>query len=436
MYVLYTMLLVLSGLGFLPYLCWRCLRGAGYHRDLLERFGYGTALRLASQQAQDCLWFHAASVGEVQSLQPIVACLRQRFPAWPVVFSTFTPSGKRLARRLLPEAASVFLLPVDLPWIMRRVVRRLRPRAVIVQETELWPQFFRAVARRQAPVVIVNGRLSARSVRRYLRLRVFMQRLFTDVALLLVQTHDMAQRFQRLGVAPHRIKVVGNTNIDRALLAAPHTPLHVLTPLVQGRRVLVAGSTHEGEETVLLEVYRRLRPQHPDLLLLLAPRHMERVETVVRHVRAAHCRALRRSLCDELDAAALDGDVVVILDTLGELGALYQLCTVAFVGGSLVPIGGHNILEPAVFAKPLLFGPYMDHFPELARMICQAGGAIQVQHAADLYTQVARLLQQPEAASVMGQRALQVLQANHGALARTCDLVSTLLQQQADASAA
>jgi 3-deoxy-D-manno-octulosonic-acid transferase len=144
---------------------------------------------------------------------------------------------------------------------------------------------------------------------------------------------------------------------------------------------------------------------------------------------------LRRSLCDELDAAALDGDVVVILDTLGELGALYQLCTVAFVGGSLVPIGGHNILEPAVFAKPLLFGPYMDHFPELARMICQAGGAIQVQHAADLYTQVARLLQQPEAASVMGQRALQVLQANQGALALTCDLVSTLLQQHTEAPA-
>jgi 3-deoxy-D-manno-octulosonic-acid transferase len=334
-----------------------------------------------------------------------------------------------MARRLIPEAEGVFLLPFDLPWITRRVVRRLRPRAVIVQETELWPQLFRAVASRHIPVVIVNGRLSPRSVRRYLWVRTFMQRLLADVALLVVQTHDSAQRFQRLGVVGDRIQVVGNTNIDRALLAAQQTPRHALAARVQGRRILVGGSTHEGEETVLLDVYQRLRQKYPDLLLILAPRHMERVEAVMRHARAAHCRAVRRSLCESWEVDALDGDAVVILDTLGELAALYRLCTVAFIGGSLVPIGGHNMLEPAVFAKPLLFGPYMHHFPELAQMLCQAGGAIQVQHGEALYGEIARLLQQPDAASAMGQCAFQALQANQGALARTCELVSTLLQR-------
>jgi 3-deoxy-D-manno-octulosonic-acid transferase len=178
---------------------------------------------------------------------------------------------------------------------------------------------------------------------------------------------------------------------------------------------------------VLLDVYQRLRQKYPDLLLILAPRHMERVEAVVRHARAAGCQAVRRSLCDSLEAGALDGNAVVILDTLGELAALYRLCTIAFIGGSLVPVGGHNILEPAVFAKPLLFGPYMYHFPELAHMICEAGGAIQVPRAEALYDEIARLLQEPDAAAVMGQRALQALQANQGALARTCELVSMLL---------
>jgi 3-deoxy-D-manno-octulosonic-acid transferase len=247
-----------------------------------------------------------------------------------------------------------------------------------------------------------------------------------------VQTHDSAQRFQRLGAVRDHIQVVGNTNIDRALLAARHTPRHALAARVQGRRIVVGGSTHDGEETALLHAYRRLCRQHPDLLLILAPRHMERVEAVMRHVRAAHCRALRRSLCASWEAGALDNDAVVVLDTLGELAALYRLCTVAFVGGSLVPIGGHNILEPAVFAKPLLFGPYMHHFPELAQMLCQAGGAVQVQDAEALYGEIARLLQQPDAASTMGQRAFQALQANQGALARTCELVSTLLQRDGD----
>ena len=429
MYVLYTICLCFIGLGLFPYLCWRCLQGAGYHRDLAERFGSGPSFRMLSADVVDCLWFHAASVGEVHGIQPLIACLHQRFPACPVVVSAFTPSGKMMAQRMIPEADHVFLLPFDLPWIVRRVVRRLRPRAVIVQETELWPQLFRAVAGRQRPVIIVNGRLSPRSVRRYLWVRALMRRLLSDVTLVVAQTHDSAQRFQGLGLARDRIKVVGNTNIDRALLAAQHTPRHVLAAHVIGRRILVGGSTHEGEETALLKVYRQLRQEYSDLLLILAPRHMERVETVIRHVHTAGCKALRRSRLAALEAGALDGDAVVILDTLGELAALYQLCTIAFIGGSLVPVGGHNVLEPAVFAKPLLFGPHMHHFPELAQMLCQSGGAIQVQHGEDLYGVIAHLLRKPDAASAMGHCALEALRANQGALARTCDLVSTLLQQ-------
>ncbi len=260
-----------------------------------------------------------------------------------------------------------------------------------------------------------------------------MSRVLADVTLFLVQSEEVARRFRHLGAIPDRVKVMGNTNIDRALLAVEHTELSgELLQLVQGRRILVAGSTHEGEEMVFLNVHQRLRAKYPDLLLVLAPRHMERVETVVRHVQSIDYKPVRRSICRPTDAQALHGNAVLILDTLGELVALYQLCTVAFVGGSLVPIGGHNILEPAVFAKPLLFGPHMHHFPELAQMLEEAGGAIQVQDGDDLYHEVERLLRQPEEAEMVGQRAVQVLQANRGALAGTCDAVVAILQPDLD----
>jgi 3-deoxy-D-manno-octulosonic-acid transferase len=430
MYALYTILFILGGIGLLPYLLWRCLCGAAYHHDLRERFGRSAAAHLSSQALTGCLWFHAASVGEVQGLRPILAALHARFPQRPVVFSTFTPTGKLMARRVAPEAAAVFLLPLDLPWLMRRVVRRLRPWALIIEETELWPQLFRAAAQQQVPVVVVNGRLSPRAFARYMRIRPLIRRTLAHVTLLLAQSAASAERFQHLGMAAPRVRVVGHTNIDRALLAAQQpAPVHPFLPLVQGQRLLVGGSTHEGEETALLSVYRRLQRQYSDLLLVLAPRHLERVDAVVRHVQAFQCQALRRSQCAEAVPEKLAAPTVVILDTFGELLTLYRLCTVAFVGGSLVPIGGHNILEPAVFAKPLFFGPYMQHFPELAAMLCAAGGAIQVRNTAELFTHIGRILAHPDEGQAMGQRALQALLANQGALERTTQAVSEFLQR-------
>jgi 3-deoxy-D-manno-octulosonic-acid transferase len=259
-----------------------------------------------------------------------------------------------------------------------------------------------------------------------------MRRVLADITLLLAQTEESAQRFQALGAAAPRLKVVGNTNIDRALLA--HADLvvpPVLTRLTRGRRVWVGGSTHEGEEAMLLEAHRRVLQHHPEVLLVLAPRHLERVDAVARQIQVASFRVVRRSAYDIKTAEALTGDAVVILDTLGELVPLYGLCTLAFVGGSLVPIGGHNILEPAMFAKPLQFGPYMHHFPDLARMLCAAGGAIQVADAAALCRQVVRLLQQPGDAELIGRRAYQALQANRGALAAVVDDIACTLHRRA-----
>jgi 3-deoxy-D-manno-octulosonic-acid transferase len=430
MYTLYTLLLLLGGIGLMPRLLWRSLRGAAYHRHLGERFGWQAVTAALWQESAECLWFHAASVGEVQGIQPILVALHRQFPTLPVVLSTFTPAGKMMAQQVAPEARAVFLLPVDFPWLMRRLVRCLRPCALIVQETELWPNLFRAAAQQQTPIVVVNGRLSPRAFRRYLWIRPLMRGVLANVTLLLAQSADTAQRFQRLGAIAERVRVVGNTNIDRALLAAEcpqgESPL---SALFQGKRVLVAGSTHEGEETVLLSVYRRLRSQHPDLLLVLAPRHLERVETVVRQAQAYQCHALRRSQSHVVPAIALDTPAVVILDTMGELPMLYSLCTVAFVGGTLVPIGGHNILEPAVFAKPLFFGPYMYHFPDLAAMLCAAGGAMQVDNAEELYVGLERILAHPDTGRALGQRAFQALVSNRGALERTTQAVAAVLRK-------
>src|SRR5215470_6301104 len=428
MYALYTLCFLLAGLGLLPHILWRCLRGATYHRDLAERLGYGIVSSVTVQAARGCLWFHAASVGEVQGVRPIIATLHTCVPELPIVLSVFTPAGKHIAQRIIPEAVGIFVLPLDLPWLMRRMMRCLRPCALIVQETELWPNLFHAAARQHVPVVLVNGRLSPRSFRRYQWLRPLMRRVLADVTLCLVQSEESARRFQQLGMDARRLQITGNTNIDRALLApAQSNHTHPLAPLVIGRRLLVAGSTHEGEERVLLSVYRRLYALYPDLLLVLAPRHLERVATVVRHVQAYNCRAVRRSWCEDGQTVDLAGATVIVLDTMGELATLYSLCTVAFIGGSLVPIGGHNALEPAMFAKPLLFGPHMHHFPELASLLQQGGGAVQVQGEEELYERLIYLLTHPEAGKTMGQCALAAITANRGALERTCTAIKAIL---------
>jgi 3-deoxy-D-manno-octulosonic-acid transferase len=428
MYALYTLFLLLAGLGLLPHILWRCLRGATYHRDLAERFGYGIVSATAVQAARGGLWFHAASVGEVQGVHPIIASLQACRPELPVVLSVFTPAGKQTAQRLLPETVVTFVLPLDLPWLMRRMMHCLCPRALIIQETELWPNLFRAAARQHIPVVLVNGRLSPRAFRRYQWIRPLMRRVLADVTLCLVQSEEGAQRLQSLGADARRLQVTGNTNIDRALLAMTQpNRAHPLAALVLGRPLLVAGSTHEGEESVLLSVYRRLSVDYPDLLLVLAPRHLERVETVVRHVQTYDFRAVRRSQWKDGQTLDLAGATVLVLDTMGELAALYSLCTVAFIGGSLVPIGGHNVLEPAVFAKPLLFGPHMHHFPELAALLQQAGGALQVHGEEELYERLVYLLTHPEAGAAMGQAAQAALAANRGALQRTMTALKTLL---------
>lgn len=424
MFVFYTLLLIGAGIASLPYLFWRCWRGATYLQDLSERFG---GVSFPHGELHGCLWFHAASVGEVQGLQPVIAVLRDRFPSRSVVLSTFTPTGKALAQKVIPQAERVFLLPVDLPWVVGKMTRRLRPGALIVQETELWPNLFRELGQMRVPIVLVNGRLSPRSFRRYARVRPFMRRVLAKVSLILAQSDRSAQRFQRLGVPAHRVRMVGNTNIDRALSQAGQpTPPHPMAALLAGRRVLVAGSTHEGEEAILLSVYQRLRVRHPDLCLVVAPRHLERVETVARRVQACRLSALRRSRYP--GEASESRPDVVILDTLGELVAFYKLCAVAFVGGSLAPIGGHNILEPVMFAKPLLFGPHMHHFPELAEMLRAANGAIQVGDETDLYTQTAHLLANPTEADAMGQRAFQALGSHRGALQRTCEALAAVLE--------
>jgi 3-deoxy-D-manno-octulosonic-acid transferase len=428
MYALYTLLLLLGGLGLLPHILWRGLRGATYHQELAQRFAVGIVSPEMTQAVRGCVWFHAASVGEVQGIRPIIASVHHCRPELPIVLSAFTPAGKQMAQRLVPEAAVVFVLPLDFPWLIRRLLRRLRPCALLVQETELWPNLFRAAARQHVPVVLVNGRLSARAFRRYQWVRPLMRRVLANVTLLLVQSEEGARRLHHLGADPSRIHVTGNTNIDRALMATTQpTSAHPLAPLVRDRRLLVAGSTHEGEETVLLAVYRRLYVHYPDLVLVLAPRHLERVATVLHHVHTFGCQALRRSQCQQWQAQDDSGPTVIVLDTMGELPALYSLCTVAFVGGSLVPIGGHNVLEPAVFAKPLCFGPYMDHFPELVALLRQADAAVQVQGAEELYVHLERLLAHPEEGDAMGQRALHALAANRGALARTTSLLEALL---------
>ena len=257
-----------------------------------------------------------------------------------------------------------------------------------------------------------------------------MRSVLGNVTLVLAQSDSAAGRFRRLGMPARKVLTVGNTNIDRALVQAEQpAPAHGMASFLSGRRVLVAGSTHEGEEAALLSACSRLRERYPDLCLILAPRHLERAESVARQVKACHLSAIRRShYFGESGLQPGAQPDVVILDTLGELVAFYRLCAVAFVGGSLAPIGGHNILEPGMFAKPLLFGPHMFHFPELAELLCNASGAIQVRDEGDLYVQLERLLANPQEVVAMGRRALEALGSSRGAVQRACVAVDDAMQ--------
>jgi 3-deoxy-D-manno-octulosonic-acid transferase len=369
------------------------------------------------------------SVGEVIAAVPLVNALRQRFPHLPILISTVTETGQATAREKMAAAACLYF-PLDYPWVVHQVIARLQPRLFLMVETEIWPNFLRELVRQAIPAMLVNGRISPRSFRGYRHLRPFMRRVLPAISSFTMQTNLDAERIIAIGAAPSRVHVTGNIKYDLALETLTSADEHALrADLGIGEApVFMAGSTHRGEEDIVVAAYRQVRAQVPTLRLLLAPRHLDRLDEVEALLREHQLMVQRRShghLSSQSSAAP-----VLLLDTIGELAKLYAVGTVVFVGGSFAPIGGHNVLEPAAHRKAILFGPHMHNFHQIAMALLEAGGALQVHNPKALGEHVSMLLRQPERRQAIGEAAYQVLCDNQGAIARTVALIEQVLSQQ------
>jgi 3-deoxy-D-manno-octulosonic-acid transferase len=414
MYVLYSAVLGVGLLAYLPTFLVR-RRRAGYGQHLRQRLGrLGDGL-----PPEPRCWVHAVSVGESAVAVPLVEGIRRRWPELSVVVSTITPTGARIVAERLAALAVHRYFPVDLPGPVRRALDAARPRFFIAIETELWPNFLRALADRRIPAMIANGRISDRSFRRYHRVRWLMRRVLADVSVFAMQSTEDAQRIIALGAPPERVVVTGNLKSDLLPETADEAGWRERLRLGQHDRLWIAGSTHRGEEAMVLDAFVRAKTRCAALALLLAPRHPERAGEVEDLIRSRGLTAVRRSRLPRET-----GGAVTILDTVGELAQIYGLAEVVFVGGSLVPVGGHNVLEPAMRGKPVLFGPHTSNFREGADVLQRSGGGLVVKDGDELAREVTRLLEDRDLAGRMGQAAREAFAGRQGAVGATLDLIA------------
>jgi 3-deoxy-D-manno-octulosonic-acid transferase len=352
------------------------------------------------------VWIHAASVGEIEAVRSIALGLKRKFPGTAIAVTTMTVAGREAARRRIPDAVAYQLAPFDWPPGVRSFLRRVRPDLLLIAETELWPNYFIEAARAGVKIAIINGRVSARSVQRYLKIRSLIAAALSHADLILAQTEDDAGRYRRLGAPPARVIVTGNTKFDSGDTAPSLRP--VLADFAASQPLLIAGSTAPGEERTVIVAYQELLRSFPRLALVLAPRHLDRIAEVAATLREGGLPFVKASELPPvttIEASAL-GASVMLLDTMGELRALYRRATIAFVGGSLEPgRGGQNPAEPAAFAVPVMFGPYHENQREPAEALLAADGARVVRDAAEIVEVATRWLQDGDACRIAGQNA-------------------------------
>ncbi|MFO1406327.1 MAG: lipid IV(A) 3-deoxy-D-manno-octulosonic acid transferase [Steroidobacteraceae bacterium] len=402
---------------------WRALRDPAQRGRLRERLGHP-----AADLPVGALWVHAVSVGEVQAAAALVQALRRRAPGRPVFVTTVTATGAARARALFGDEVAHAYLPYDLPGAVRRFLDRARPAVAVMMETEVWPVLYRELAARGIPLLIASARLSERSMRGYRRVGALIRDALEHNVTVCAQTDADAARFRALGAAPARVQVTGNVKFD---LAVPDAVVargrEWRAQRATGRPVWVAGSTHPGEEVAALEAHARVRTTHADALLVIAPRHPQRFEAVRALLSARGTGAAVRSTGGEPSA----GDPVYLVDTLGELQAFYAAADVAFVGGSLVPVGGHSLLEPASLGVPVVSGPHVHNAPEVAAILGSNGSLEVVPDADGLAAAVQRAFDDPEDARARGGRGREAVRASRGAVERVATAVLDLLSRSA-----
>jgi 3-deoxy-D-manno-octulosonic-acid transferase len=399
------------------------LRERGIHRERWGTYPPTVGRALASERV---IWIHAASVGEVGVTVPLVRALRDHHPSYTVFLSTTTPQGRGIAAHI-PGVEAAVLAPVDLPWVVARVLRSVHPTIVLVAETELWPNLLRTVRAGGIPVILFNGRISARSYRRYRFVRFLFRQVLRQFSALCVKSCVDRDRMVDLGADPADVYVTGDLKFHQSANAGHNRTekfdLRAVLKLPRAAPIMIAGSTHAGEEQVVIRVFKELRRSMHELVLILAPRHLHRISEVEHILQAEGLTWVRRSTVSQ----AREVDVVLLLDTVGELAEVYAVGDAIFVGGSFCDVGGHNILEVLAHGKGVVFGPKMENFAEAARATVEAGAGIQVTSPDELMDALLTMLTDTVRSHEMGSRGRELVLQHQGALQTTVDVIARFM---------
>jgi len=427
MFFIYNVLMLAAAPVILPVMALRlALRGKS-RAGIRQRFGIFEAGAFRDR-GDKTVWVHAVSVGETIAAVPLVKELKRRRRGVKVYFSTVTETGNAVAREKLGFDDSVFYFPFDLPFVADRVAGMINPDAFVVVETELWPGVLKALNRRGIPTLMVNGRISPRSYRGYRRFGSFIKWVLSLMTRMNMQTQLDADRIRSLGAPPDSVSVSGNVKFDQAFATFNEGASNPATRpglgIPASAVVMIAGSTHQGEEAEAIKAYKRLLESHPDCLMILAPRHPERITEVKALLER---EGMKYRLKSGLKGEALNTPCVILLDTMGELAGLYRVGDINFVGGSWSSTGGHNVLEPVAFGKPVFFGPNMHNFAEISAILKDSGIGIEVKDGHALAREAERLLVEPERMEMLGGLAKNTLHSNRGAVKRNVELIERYL---------
>ncbi|MBI5144750.1 MAG: 3-deoxy-D-manno-octulosonic acid transferase [Candidatus Omnitrophica bacterium] len=416
MSIIYNLIFTFIIVIYFPiYLCRR-----KFHQGFLLRLG----ILPKNLELGRPIWLHAVSVGEAMVAKNLLEELRIIYPDKKFVLSTVTTTGNKIARTIAQNSDFVTYLPLDFSFIVRSVIDRINPSLFILVETEYWPNLISYLYQKNIPIAVVNGRVSDQSFRGYALIKIFLKSILKKIDLFCVQTSRDAERLIRLGAPKNRVQVTGNMKFDlkEQVLSFDVSGLQ----LKEEEQLLVCGSTHPGEEEIILNVYDKLLKEFPNLRLLIAPRHPERSEEIERITIRYGFNPLRITQLNASPGHQVTRSPVFILDTIGQLLSFYSIADIVFVGGSLTKTGGHNILEPAALSKPILFGPQMFNFRDIADLFLKEKAALLIRNQKEFAEKIRYLLQNPSPASLLGQRAKELIQRNQGATLRSAELIKTL----------
>lgn len=422
---LHTLVAPFLAVYYLP----KVVLGSKYRRSLTGKFGRLPANLSPERFASPRIWFHAVSVGEVVALGPLVTEVKALNPTAAVIVSTGTETGQDKAAETITEADGLIFLPLDFPSFVDPVVERIRPDLFVLMETELWPNLIHKLKKNGSRVALANGRISDRSFPRYKRLRTLFSPVLEEIDLFLMSSDVDGFRIGEMGAHPDRIQITGNTKFDAALSEVPadaEALVRDMFSLSPGARVLVAGSTHPGENEIVLDAYSRLVDKFPDLFLIIVPRHVERTPSIVCAMTDRNMKApFLRSSVEE--GSKRQDEQVIIVDRMGELSQVFSVASVVFMGGSLVPKGGQNILEPTAWGKVVLFGPSMEDFRDARDILVRAGAGMEVSTGADLVRKVTEVLSEPEKAELLGKKGREEILRHVGSARKNAELLTRLI---------